>query len=108
MNASGNTISLAPVAAASPMRRTALSMHASVSKGTLPAWTTATFKDDCCSVMAAPWACTWRGLCDHLDPVLGHRMHQPVHGIVSAVSYTHLRAHETDSYLVCRLLLEKK
>src|SRR5680860_1318953 len=27
---------------------------------------------------------------------------------VFAVSYTHLRAHETDSYLVCRLLLEKK
>src|SRR5665647_2773384 len=26
----------------------------------------------------------------------------------TAVSYTHLRAHETDSYLVCRLLLEKK
>src|SRR5664279_1526146 len=26
---------------------------------------------------------------------------------VTAVSYTHLRAHETDSYLVCRLLLEK-
>src|SRR5680860_705009 len=24
------------------------------------------------------------------------------------ISYTHLRAHETDSYLVCRLLLEKK
>ena len=24
------------------------------------------------------------------------------------VSYTHLRAHETDQYLVCRLLLEKK
>src|SRR5680860_389101 len=24
----------------------------------------------------------------------------------SPVSYTHLRAHETDSYLVCRLLLE--
>src|SRR5664279_5830496 len=24
------------------------------------------------------------------------------------VSYTHLRAHETDSYLVCRLLLETK
>src|SRR5680860_1822710 len=30
-----------------------------------------------------------------------------LHGMVS-VSYTHLRAHETDSYLVCRLLLEKK
>ena len=29
-------------------------------------------------------------------------------GEVKAVSYTHLRAHETDSYLVCRLLLEKK
>ena len=28
--------------------------------------------------------------------------------IFMAVSYTHLRAHETDSYLVCRLLLEKK
>src|SRR5665647_273016 len=28
--------------------------------------------------------------------------------IVNPVSYTHLRAHETDSYLVCRLLLEKK
>ena len=27
---------------------------------------------------------------------------------ISPVSYTHLRAHETDSYLVCRLLLEKK
>ena len=27
---------------------------------------------------------------------------------MGAVSYTHLRAHETDSYLVCRLLLEKK
>src|SRR5680860_1837794 len=25
----------------------------------------------------------------------------------ASVSYTHLRAHETDSYLVCRLLLEK-
>ena len=28
--------------------------------------------------------------------------------VINAVSYTHLRAHETDSYLVCRLLLEKK
>src|SRR5665647_431039 len=28
-------------------------------------------------------------------------------GVYKAVSYTHLRAHETDSYLVCRLLLEK-
>src|SRR5665647_934334 len=29
-------------------------------------------------------------------------------GDAKPVSYTHLRAHETDSYLVCRLLLEKK
>src|SRR5664279_5884032 len=29
-------------------------------------------------------------------------------GSALTVSYTHLRAHETDSYLVCRLLLEKK
>ncbi|MBW6135498.1 hypothetical protein KZ847_35520, partial [Pseudomonas aeruginosa] len=27
---------------------------------------------------------------------------------VEAVSYTHLRAHETTLHLVCRLLLEKK
>src|SRR5664279_934868 len=26
--------------------------------------------------------------------------------MIRPVSYTHLRAHETDSYLVCRLLLE--
>src|SRR5680860_706711 len=30
------------------------------------------------------------------------------HTVNISVSYTHLRAHETDSYLVCRLLLEKK
>src|SRR5680860_47055 len=33
----------------------------------------------------------------------------PAHqALLIPVSYTHLRAHETDSYLVCRLLLEKK
>src|SRR5680860_1560692 len=32
----------------------------------------------------------------------------PVPRGLATVSYTHLRAHETDSYLVCRLLLEKK
>src|SRR5665647_1235619 len=32
----------------------------------------------------------------------------PLAAIFISVSYTHLRAHETDSYLVCRLLLEKK
>src|SRR5678815_6092578 len=29
-------------------------------------------------------------------------------GMLGAVSYTHLRAHETPEHLVCRLLLEKK
>ena len=29
-------------------------------------------------------------------------------GWMDAVSYTHLRAHETEADLVCRLLLEKK
>ena len=28
--------------------------------------------------------------------------------VIIAVSYTHLRAHETSLHLVCRLLLEKK
>ena len=28
--------------------------------------------------------------------------------VLAAVSYTHLRAHETPEHLVCRLLLEKK
>ena len=32
----------------------------------------------------------------------------PLDYLNEPVSYTHLRAHETDSYLVCRLLLEKK
>ena len=32
----------------------------------------------------------------------------PLFGLVEAVSYTHLRAHETVLDLVCRLLLEKK
>ena len=37
-------------------------------------------------------------------------LHHPQQGMVSgnAVSYTHLRAHETVLDLVCRLLLEKK
>src|SRR5665647_3551657 len=32
--------------------------------------------------------------------LIGHDL-----GVIDPVSYTHLRAHETDSYLVCRLLL---
>ena len=37
-----------------------------------------------------------------------YQMEWEIRGRYGAVSYTHLRAHETDSYLVCRLLLEKK
>src|SRR5665647_270704 len=51
------------------------------------------------------------GEADHARPYgVGHRARTGV-GIRAhccPVSYTHLRAHETDSYLVCRLLLEKK
>src|SRR5450756_2252718 len=39
------------------------------------------------------------------DDPLGQRMYGDV---IGAVSYTHLRAHETRHDLVCRLLLEKK
>src|SRR5665647_3908251 len=35
-------------------------------------------------------------------------LHLAFPALLWPVSYTHLRAHETDSYLVCRLLLEKK
>ena len=35
----------------------------------------------------------------------GYQVTRLEHSLQSAVSYTHLRAHETDSYLVCRLLL---
>src|SRR5680860_1848083 len=42
-------------------------------------------------------------------PVTEHDVHQIADRYsLTPVSYTHLRAHETDSYLVCRLLLEKK
>src|SRR5664279_4909829 len=43
----------------------------------------------------------------HIRPALTDDMAKLV-ACSLAVSYTHLRAHETDSYLVCRLLLEKK
>src|SRR5665647_3878901 len=39
---------------------------------------------------------------------LGAPVSFQVGDVYAPVSYTHLRAHETDSYLVCRLLLEKK
>src|SRR5664279_5807863 len=38
---------------------------------------------------------------DHRDPVVGGQIAGA--DVLVPVSYTHLRAHETDSYLVCRL-----
>ena len=38
----------------------------------------------------------------------GDATNKSIMGLVSPVSYTHLRAHETPEHLVCRLLLEKK
>src|SRR5665647_2155842 len=42
------------------------------------------------------------------EKLLASEFNRDGHDVVNPVSYTHLRAHETDSYLVCRLLLEKK
>src|SRR5665647_3939462 len=51
-----------------------------------------------------PWvsACRPAHHDENVDVMALGSMTRPV-----TVSYTHLRAHETDSYLVCRLLLEK-
>src|SRR5665647_2776405 len=49
--------------------------------------------------------------CSHTSFSRGKRRfihRRPARFSSMSVSYTHLRAHETDSYLVCRLLLEKK
>ena len=43
----------------------------------------------------------------HDVPMPSNCMMCPFQNDAESVSYTHLRAHETDSYLVCRLLLEK-
>src|SRR5680860_1543024 len=48
------------------------------------------------------------GLVGHVGNLGNGGLHSERHFVLchTAVSYTHLRAHETDSYLVCRLLLE--
>eukprot|EP01017_Pseudomicrothorax_dubius_P006957 TRINITY_DN12092_c0_g1_i2.p1 TRINITY_DN12092_c0_g1~~TRINITY_DN12092_c0_g1_i2.p1 ORF type:complete len:272 (+),score=43.51 TRINITY_DN12092_c0_g1_i2:64-879(+) len=46
-------------------------------------------------------------LSHHFGKLIGYNLCVLLHGI-RAVSYTHLRAHETGRNLVCRLLLEKK
>ena len=46
-------------------------------------------------------------LFDHIRKIVDKKLITGTHGY-DAVSYTHLRAHETPEHLVCRLLLEKK
>ena len=41
-----------------------------------------------------------------VDEAIEDIIHEAI--VADPVSYTHLRAHETGAYLVCRLLLEKK
>src|SRR5665647_2259898 len=57
-------------------------------------------------LLAATW---WRKPCARSAfPTSRSTPGQASGASTTAVSYTHLRAHETDSYLVCRLLLENK
>src|SRR5674536_382014 len=49
---------------------------------------------------------TLNGITNQLVDV-SSSVHEMTH-LPGAVSYTHLRAHETPEHLVCRLLLEKK
>src|SRR4051794_5979477 len=71
MNASGNTTTLAPVAAASATRRRALSTHAAASNGMLPACTTAT-----CTVCAWLVIVSSAWSADHGNRIRLQRGHQ--------------------------------
>src|SRR5665647_3374659 len=53
-------------------------------------------------VVGHPYVDVWQAVRLSFDPATRWSTSTP-----RPVSYTHLRAHETDSYLVCRLLLEK-
>src|SRR5664279_5393767 len=56
-----------------------------------------------------PDSVEWELLIEHLKLLKNKEtIEMPIYSYLTclrAVSYTHLRAHETDSYLVCRLLL---
>src|SRR5437763_12730309 len=77
MNASGNTTTLAPVAAASASKRTPLSTHAAASNGMLPACTTAT-----CTVCAWPVIVSSAWSADDGDRIRLQCSHQLLHMLV--------------------------
>src|SRR5678815_3518848 len=68
----------------------------------------------CSYVLCGSWSnlkffCCFLLMCrknNILPPVMASKFSFPHQ--IPAVSYTHLRAHETPEHLVCRLLLEKK
>ena len=49
----------------------------------------------------------YSGYFEKSKPLFSHNDLLAIVEEAGPVSYTHLRAHETDQYLVCRLLLEK-
>ena len=55
-----------------------------------------------------PFGYEFDDLTGYLKPIEEQLIALSVAEIMVPVSYTHLRAHETRSNLVCRLLLEKK
>src|SRR5665647_3810879 len=59
------------------------------------------------SPVTIPYACSSLAIDAAIRYIIRLQSTQVFRG-AKPVSYTHLRAHETDSYLVCRLLLEKK
>src|SRR5665647_2475379 len=69
-------------------------------------------KEVACAWPVAPGPGGWMGGCcaigDYLLPLLPLLQVRDLAQRATPVYFTHLRAHETDSYLVCRLLLEKK
>src|SRR5665647_3758881 len=75
-------------------------------KEIIPFWKGKSNRDRIMSLMTPEWLNAYNaGLFTEFQ-----EQRAPGHTVLGyrTVSYTHLRAHETDSYLVCRLLLEKK
>eukprot|EP00658_Telonema_sp_P-2_P015896 TRINITY_DN16141_c0_g1_i1.p1 TRINITY_DN16141_c0_g1~~TRINITY_DN16141_c0_g1_i1.p1 ORF type:complete len:579 (+),score=123.75 TRINITY_DN16141_c0_g1_i1:190-1926(+) len=105
-----------------PFPATLVAVDVSVydAQGLLPYTNPATYLDgDCAAAATAPVMSTTLGnatntfVYGNADVAVLPQYHLPCYQLakcnkVDAVSYTHLRAHETPEHLVCRLLLEKK